>query len=129
MGACRCGMPEWRTLRRALTLIQVPLAEVLGMSRRGVRTGERPRPPPRCPRRATLRALQLSLQTDHVPVLLARTEDSHPLARPPTVPLPREPKSPGESPGESPGGEALPPHLLQLRESVRSLDERSKGGR
>ena len=38
MGACRCGIPEWRTLRRALTLIQVQLAKVLRMSWSGVRT-------------------------------------------------------------------------------------------
>ena len=38
MEACRCGIPEWRTLRRARTLTQVQLAEVLGMSRSGVRT-------------------------------------------------------------------------------------------
>ena len=99
MDTCRCGIPDWRALRRALMLTQVQMAEVLGMSRSGVRNLERP--PHRCPRHATLRALELYLQTDHAQVLLARAEYPHPFARPPTVPLPRGP--------EAPGGEVLPP--------------------
>ncbi len=116
LDACRCGIPDWRTLRRALTLTQVQLAEVLALSRSGVRNLERP--PHRCPRRATLRALELYLQTDHAQAALARAAYPNPFAsaRPPTVPLPRGPEAPGGDVAEEPS-----PTWLQLAEALRSL--------